>query len=268
MLCIMSIVISMFLDNVTTVLLITPITIRLFESLDLNPVPVIPFIVLNVNVAGLTTLIGHPPNLLITNNDYISKLDITFLTFTVHMSIGVVLVLIQTNFHLRLQHKNINKILMKKSNQGDDLNIWRKCKSSIEQNPLTDNLISILDEKIQSLEAARNFEDFPSKLRHLKKMVGSSDIFFSGFQESLLKSQHDYSTFLLFAVPDKGQDPVEKGRNNFAFCNLVVFCRISAGNPANVNWMVCIFWGFIVAADIRVRLNIVTFNHHYLVYTK
>lgn len=84
-LCIMSGIIFMFSDNVMTVLLMTPI-----GCFGFNPVPVLPFIILNINIAGLTTLIGHPPNLVVTGN-------ITFLKFTMHVCFGVLVALIQTN---------------------------------------------------------------------------------------------------------------------------------------------------------------------------
>lgn len=135
----------------------TPIAIKLFECLGLNPVPVLPFIILNINIAGLTTLIGHPPNLLITGNSYISKQNITFLTFTMHTCFGVLVALIQTNCHLRIQHRNIYKILAPHSQaSGEELGMWQKCLNSIKNignnNDKLDALKMVVLQKIESLE--------------------------------------------------------------------------------------------------------------------
>lgn len=55
----------MLLDNVTTVLLMAPITITLCEDLDLNPVPVLMAIVVHANIGGTTTPVGDPPNIIV-----------------------------------------------------------------------------------------------------------------------------------------------------------------------------------------------------------
>ncbi len=56
---------SALLDNVTTILLIVPITIVISESLNLNPIPFLMPEVLIANIGGAATLIGDPPNIMI-----------------------------------------------------------------------------------------------------------------------------------------------------------------------------------------------------------
>ena len=58
-------VLSAFLDNVTTVLLVGPMTIAVTEMLGLNPVPFLITQILASNVGGTATLIGDPPNIMI-----------------------------------------------------------------------------------------------------------------------------------------------------------------------------------------------------------
>ena len=58
-------VLSGFLDNVTTVLLIGPMTISITRILGLNPVPYLMSQVLASNMGGTATLIGDPPNIMI-----------------------------------------------------------------------------------------------------------------------------------------------------------------------------------------------------------
>lgn len=67
-LCFFTAFVSIFLDNVTTVLLMTPVTIRLCEVMELNPVPVLTAMVIFSNIAGAMTPIGDPPNVIIASN--------------------------------------------------------------------------------------------------------------------------------------------------------------------------------------------------------
>jgi anion transporter len=72
---------SAFLDNVTTVLLIAPVTLLVCERLDINPVPFLIAEVLASNIGGAATLIGDPPNIIIA-----SRAGLTFNDFLVHMA--------------------------------------------------------------------------------------------------------------------------------------------------------------------------------------
>jgi Na+/H+ antiporter NhaD/arsenite permease-like protein len=74
-------VLSAFLDNVTTVILIAPITIFVATRLGLNPVPFFIAEILASNVGGAATLIGDPPNILIA-----SAGDLDFAVFAAHMT--------------------------------------------------------------------------------------------------------------------------------------------------------------------------------------
>lgn len=71
---------SMFLDNVTTVVLIVPITLLIANLLGINPLPLLMAEALLSNVGGTATLVGDPPNVLIGSatgfsfNDFLSHL--------------------------------------------------------------------------------------------------------------------------------------------------------------------------------------------------
>jgi Na+/H+ antiporter NhaD/arsenite permease-like protein len=80
---------SAFLDNVTTVLLIAPVTLLVCERLEVNPVPFLIAEVLASNIGGAATLIGDPPNIIIG-----SRAGLTFNDFLVHMTPIVVIELI------------------------------------------------------------------------------------------------------------------------------------------------------------------------------
>ncbi len=78
MLSIITAVFSAFLDNVTTVLIIAPITILIAVELGISPIPFIINIALASNIGGTATLIGDPPNIMIG-----SKAGFSFLQFLV-----------------------------------------------------------------------------------------------------------------------------------------------------------------------------------------
>jgi Na+/H+ antiporter NhaD/arsenite permease-like protein len=56
---------SAFLDNLTTVLLLVPVTFVLADTLDIDPLPLVVIEILVSNIGGTATLIGDPPNILI-----------------------------------------------------------------------------------------------------------------------------------------------------------------------------------------------------------
>ncbi len=56
---------SAFLDNLTTILLIVPVTFLLADALDVDPIPLIVIEVIASNIGGTATLIGDPPNIII-----------------------------------------------------------------------------------------------------------------------------------------------------------------------------------------------------------
>eukprot|EP00731_Ephydatia_muelleri_P031075 Em0022g589a len=65
LLCSFSAFLSAFLDTVTTILLIVPVSIRLSEVLNLDPRPVLVAEVIFSNIGGAATAIGDPPNVII-----------------------------------------------------------------------------------------------------------------------------------------------------------------------------------------------------------
>ena len=96
-------VLSAFLDNVTTVLLIGPMTFSICKTLELNPIPFLMTQIISSNVGGTATLIGDPPNIMLG-----SAADITFLQFILYDGPIVVIVMIATILGFRLlYHKGL-----------------------------------------------------------------------------------------------------------------------------------------------------------------
>lgn len=66
---------SAFLDNVTTVLLIVPVTIAVAATLEIDPTPLVVAEVVASNLGGAATLIGDPPNIIIGSATGLSFVD-------------------------------------------------------------------------------------------------------------------------------------------------------------------------------------------------
>jgi len=79
---------SAFLDNVTTVILMVPVTFLIADALESSPMPFLLTQVMASNVGGAATLIGDPPNILIG-----SAADLSFLDFVVALTPVVLLTL-------------------------------------------------------------------------------------------------------------------------------------------------------------------------------
>ena len=76
-LCMLTTVCSAFLDNVTTMLLIAPVTIEVCGIMKMSPIPfLLPEVVFS-NIGGTATQIGDPPNIIIGNmlSDYLGFID-------------------------------------------------------------------------------------------------------------------------------------------------------------------------------------------------
>src|SRR5688572_15032159 len=80
---------SALLDNVTTVLLIAPVTLLVCERLAVSPVPFLIAEVLASNIGGASTLVGDPPNIIIA-----SRAGLSFNDFLIHMTPIVLIVII------------------------------------------------------------------------------------------------------------------------------------------------------------------------------
>ncbi|HIF45561.1 MAG TPA: hypothetical protein EYQ73_02050 [Candidatus Poseidoniales archaeon] len=106
-LCIVTAILSAFLDNVTTMLLLTPVTIQLARVLDLKPIPILIAEILFSNIGGTATMIGDPPNIIIgsmmsksaiADGKYPSLADggVGFNDFIIELAPGILLTIIPT----------------------------------------------------------------------------------------------------------------------------------------------------------------------------
>ncbi|HET7909731.1 MAG TPA: ArsB/NhaD family transporter [Nitrospira sp.] len=91
LLAIVTAVLSAMLDNVTTVLLMAPVTLSIAKRLQLNPVPFLIVEAVASNIGGTATLVGDPPNMMIA-----SKAELTYLQFL--LVLGPIVIVIMAVF--------------------------------------------------------------------------------------------------------------------------------------------------------------------------
>ncbi len=99
-LSIITALLSALLDNVTTVLLIAPITLLITDELDLNPYPFLAAQILSSNIGGAATLIGDPPNIMIG-----SAVGLSFIDFVWNVGPLMPVVMVATFFVLGFIYK-------------------------------------------------------------------------------------------------------------------------------------------------------------------
>jgi len=123
-------ILSALLDNVTTILLIIPITLNISHELDVNPIPIIITEVFASNIGGTATLIGDPPNIIIG-----SAVNLTFTDFAINNGPFVLFALLITIGLFTVRHrkelktsKYLKEKLMEKDETGlikDKAILWK-----------------------------------------------------------------------------------------------------------------------------------------------
>lgn len=93
-------ILSSILDNVTTIILIVPITLAICENLEISPVPLVLSEIFASNIGGAATLIGDPPNIIIGSAAHLSFMD-----FIINLAPFALILLILLPFFVRLFYK-------------------------------------------------------------------------------------------------------------------------------------------------------------------
>ena len=93
-------ILSSVLDNVTTIILIVPITLAICENLEISPIPLVLSEIFASNIGGTATLIGDPPNIIIGSAAHLSFMD-----FILNLAPFVLILLILLPFFIRLFYK-------------------------------------------------------------------------------------------------------------------------------------------------------------------
>ncbi len=129
MLIISTAFLSAFLDNVTTVLLMVPVTIELASVLEMNPIPMLISEALASNIGGTATAIGDPPNIMIS-----SAFQLTFVDFIINiapiiiLNMIVFLLLVKIFFKRDISHGKKEKEMVELKEKYDikDMRLFKR----------------------------------------------------------------------------------------------------------------------------------------------
>ncbi|XP_059416114.1 P protein-like [Carassius carassius] len=173
-LCLIAAVLSAFLDNVTTMMLFTPVTIRLCEVLNLDPRHVLIAEVIFTNIGGAATAVGDPPNVIIVSNQDLRKKGIDFAAFTGYMFLGICLVLLTSFPFLRMLYWN-KKLYNKESSEIVELKheilVWRQTAHRINPASREESAVKcLLMEKVLNLESLLH-----KKLKTFQRQISQED---------------------------------------------------------------------------------------------
>uniref|UniRef100_A0A8C1ZEV4 Oculocutaneous albinism II n=1 Tax=Cyprinus carpio TaxID=7962 RepID=A0A8C1ZEV4_CYPCA len=173
-LCLIAAVLSAFLDNVTTMMLFTPVTIRLCEVLNLDPRHVLIAEVIFTNIGGAATAVGDPPNVIIVSNQDLRKKGIDFASFTGYMFLGICLVLLTSFPFLRMLYWN-KKLYNKESSEIVELKheilVWRQTAHRINPASREETAVKcLLMQKVLNLESLLR-----KKLKTFQRQISQED---------------------------------------------------------------------------------------------
>lgn len=131
MLSVVTAVFSAFLDNVTTVLLIVPVTLLITDALGIKPYPFLFSQVLASNIGGTATLIGDPPNIMIGSQAHLSFYDfLVNLTPIIPLILLVTYLLLWLMFGRSMQASEEAKALVMQFDESEaikDVVLLKKC---------------------------------------------------------------------------------------------------------------------------------------------
>lgn len=249
-LCLITAVVSAFLHNVTTILLMTPVTIKLCECLGLNPIPVLIAIILNGNIGAAATPLGHVPNLLITGN--FSKNGVTFISYTVHMTIGVILAFLQTCFCLKWVYHDMTELRTRERQEVTDMRreiiIWERTAASLsaltrESQIVRDTLVkkvTILQGKLQRILSDKSIpnETYKQTLEELQRNVsGFCLIMLIYSQKNALCFYRSFPIHLMTQYPIKNPQLLIKSGGVLVFIIAMFFVQsIPEYNKLSPGW--------------------------------
>jgi Na+/H+ antiporter NhaD/arsenite permease-like protein len=102
-------VLSAFLDNVTTVLIIVPLTFAVTDSLKINPTPILISEILLSNIGGAATLIGDPPNIMIGGATHLDFMDFIYVNLPIVLVVSITtLVILRLIYYKKLTKLDVD----------------------------------------------------------------------------------------------------------------------------------------------------------------
>lgn len=187
---------SSVLDNMTTVLLMTPVAIRLCEVMEIDPIPVLMGIIVHANIGGAITPIGDPISIIVCSNHFIASNGVTFTNFVAHCLPGVILTVVFSCFYMRCKFWDINSLRINEPKALRELRreiiIWQKAANTLTTYSKDVDLVrETLLKKVDVLKY---------KLKKKQTGVGSEDAYKQTLEELKAAYPIRHKTLLIQSV--------------------------------------------------------------------
>lgn len=188
--------ISSVLDNMTTVLLMTPVAIRLCEVMEIDPVPVLMGIIVHANMGGAITPIGDPISIIVCSNKFILENGVNFTNFVAHCLPGVILTVLFSCLYMKVKFSDINSLRVNEPKALKELRreiiIWQRAANSLANYSKDVELVrETLMKKVEILKR---------KLKKKQTGVGSEDAYKQTLEELKAAYPIRHKTLLVQSV--------------------------------------------------------------------
>ena len=124
-------VISVFIDNVTALILIAPVTLKICSKIEINPIPPLIALAIFSNTGGVATLVGDPPNVLIASYASARDLGFGFMSFIYHLTPLAIIAWAATLWYMHRHFKNWREVKPQNVEEVINEDEWGAVKNDI-----------------------------------------------------------------------------------------------------------------------------------------
>ena len=124
-------VISVFIDNVTALILIAPVTLKICSKIEISPIPPLIALAIFSNTGGVATLVGDPPNVLIASYASARDLGFGFMSFIYHLTPLAIIAWGATLWYMHRHFKNWREIKPQNVEEVTNEDEWEAVKNDV-----------------------------------------------------------------------------------------------------------------------------------------
>ncbi|MFL2940296.1 MAG: hypothetical protein BEU01_02100 [Marine Group III euryarchaeote CG-Epi4] len=124
-------VISVFIDNVTALILIAPVTLKICSKIEINPIPPLIALAIFSNTGGVATLVGDPPNVLIASYASARGLGFGFMSFIYHLTPLAIIAWGATLWYMHRHFKNWREVKPQNVEEVTNEDEWAAVKNDV-----------------------------------------------------------------------------------------------------------------------------------------
>ena len=124
-------VISVFIDNVTALILIAPVTLKICSKIEISPIPPLIALAIFSNTGGVATLVGDPPNVLIASYASARDLGFGFMSFIYHLTPLAIIAWGATLWYMHHHFKNWREIKPQNVEEVINEDEWEAVKNDV-----------------------------------------------------------------------------------------------------------------------------------------